>query len=206
MPYFVVFFDPDTHPLVVNFPDTFGILVNNAGCADSARIIVLVYDNPELGNSLPLCDVVNGYVLDAEIDNVTYSWSTGATSQTIVIFEPVLYTGNVQKGNCTLSDSVVVDGFLNGTFLYALNAFTSDQNGLNDVFRVKGSGVTTLHMSIFNRWGELIDESYDISKGWDGTYKREIVQEDSHIYTIEYTVLRKNEKILNRTGYINLIR
>ncbi|MFN5794180.1 MAG: PKD domain-containing protein, partial [Bacteroidota bacterium] len=54
--------------------------------------------------------------------------------------------------------------------IYAPNAFTPTGDGTNDVFAPKGTYMDPekYNLKIFNRWGELIFETIDINKGWDG--------------------------------------
>ncbi len=54
---------------------------------------------------------------------------------------------------------------------WAPNAFTPDNDGVNDIFITKGTNVdnSTFSLYIYDRWGELIFQSNDINKGWDGT-------------------------------------
>ncbi len=56
----------------------------------------------------------------------------------------------------------------------------------NDVFYpiVVVGGVMNYKMRVFNRWGVLLFESEDISTGWDGYYKDEILPEDVYIYKV----------------------
>ena len=34
-----------------------------------------------------------------------------------------------------------------------------------------GDNIQKMHFMIYDRWGQLIFESYNQKKGWDGTYK-----------------------------------
>jgi hypothetical protein len=46
-----------------------------------------------------------------------------------------------------------------------------NEHGLSDdIFRPFSKNVIEYHLQIFNRWGVLIYESWDINKGWDGYY------------------------------------
>ena len=53
---------------------------------------------------------------------------------------------------------------------YAPNAFTPNNDGLNDVFLPKGEGIDPNNyvMYIYNRWGEKLFETTDIFKPWEG--------------------------------------
>jgi gliding motility-associated-like protein len=76
--------------------------------------------------------------------------------------------------------------------LYVPNAFTPDADGINDVFKAEGKFINedagsedhNFKLCIFNRWGEKIFETNDISKGWDGKFKGTDVQQDTYVYTI----------------------
>lgn len=52
------------------------------------------------------------------------------------------------------------------------NAFTPNGDGLNEFFLPKGYfvGFKKFEFQIFNRWGQMIFESSDPTKGWDGKY------------------------------------
>jgi gliding motility-associated-like protein len=88
--------------------------------------------------------------------------------------------------------------------LYVPNAFTPNGDGLNDFFGAKGEGITDFEMLIFNRWGELIFESHDIKKTWDGTYKGESCQEGVFAYTI--TAQGEKTKEIRKGGTVTLVK
>ena len=51
------------------------------------------------------------------------------------------------------------------------NAFTPDENGLNDGYRGNGAFLNFIQnyrMTIWNRWGELIFETEDPFEFWNG--------------------------------------
>ncbi len=56
---------------------------------------------------------------------------------------------------------------------YIPNAFTPDGDTFNEEFKpifVSGLDIFDYHLMIFNRWGELVFESYNADYGWPGTY------------------------------------
>jgi len=75
------------------------------------------------------------------------------------------------------------------------NAFSPNNDGLNDVFKPFYSNVSGYKMYIFNKFGEKVFESNDINIGWDGYFKGKIIQ-DSYVYKIEFN--KDNEQV-----YIN---
>jgi gliding motility-associated-like protein len=88
--------------------------------------------------------------------------------------------------------------------VYVPNTFTPNESGNNDVFSAYGTNVEAFEMYIFDRWGNLIFQSNDITKGWDGTYKNNACQEDVYVWKIIWTdaQLRKHKMM----GHVNLIR
>lgn len=49
-------------------------------------------------------------------------------------------------------------------------AFSPNGDGKNDIFQVRGSGIKKIDLKIFNRFGQLVFETQDLSTGWDGTF------------------------------------
>ena len=90
---------------------------------------------------------------------------------------------------------------------YIPNAFTPNSDGLNDTFQPKGSGFKSSEykMQVFNRWGELIYETSEFMKGWDGYHGNELSEQGIYTYRIEVKPLYgENRKLY--TGSVNLIR
>lgn len=89
------------------------------------------------------------------------------------------------KNSCSLTDSVKVL-VKYSPYVYVPNAFTPDNNALNDVFKVSTNITGEMTMQIFNRWGKKIFETKDASVGWDGKIKGQLQQAGSYIYIITY--------------------
>ncbi|MDB4534245.1 gliding motility-associated C-terminal domain-containing protein [Vicingaceae bacterium] len=76
---------------------------------------------------------------------------------------------------------------INSIYMFYLpTSFTPNGDGLNDEFRAYGEGIDLANysMSIFNRWGELMFQTDNISNGWDGTYKGKIVESGTYVWKI----------------------
>lgn len=95
------------------------------------------------------------------------------------------------------------------------NAFTPNPNGSNggvftiesldnDVFHPVLEGVIEYHLSIFNRWGERIFESFDQNIGWDGYYHNVLCKQDIYIWRIEVSYI--NGEKAEETGDVLLLR
>lgn len=85
------------------------------------------------------------------------------------------------------------------------NAFTPNGNGNNEVFLGYGEGIKEFTMLIFDRWGNLIFESHDPNKGWDGTNANGTpCQIDAYVYRfVIVDVLNEEHKYM---GHVSLVR
>src|SRR5690606_36075720 len=93
---------------------------------------------------------------------------------------------------CLAVDSVNVRVFDNcsGENVTVPNTFSPNNDGLNDVFYVKGTGLSNIErLRIYSRWGELMFESPDINIGWDGTYNGVPVNSGVYVYYLEAVCL-----------------
>lgn len=84
------------------------------------------------------------------------------------------------------------------------NAFSPNNDSLNDVFITKCISIKSFQISIFNRWGEQVFTSSNIHEGWKGTFKNKPVEEGIYLYKINgYT---ENGDVIHYTGNVSLIR
>ena len=89
--------------------------------------------------------------------------------------------------------------------IYIPNAFTPDGNGNNDYFSAKGADINEFNMMIFDRWGELIFQSTNIEKGWDGKANngKEIAEQGVYVYKI--AVRDFENRYHDYTGHVTLL-
>lgn len=69
--------------------------------------------------------------------------------------------------------------------IYYPNAFTPNNDNLNDFYKTPSEYIQEYHIQIFNRWGEKVFESFDMTKNWDGTYKGKTVQQDAYAVIVD---------------------
>jgi gliding motility-associated-like protein len=106
-------------------------------------------------------------------------------------------------GGCT--DTAYGQVIVNGnTEVFIPNAFTPNNDDLNSRFRVYGNGFSDFHIMIFNRWGELLFESYDENQGWDGTFGGKPLLPEVYVYKVELKDFRKSLK--SYMGSVTLVR
>jgi gliding motility-associated-like protein len=88
--------------------------------------------------------------------------------------------------------------------LFLPDAFTPNNDGVNDVFVPKGKYVLEFKMTIFNRWGEVVFHTDTFTEGWDGNYKGDLASSDAYAYLIE--AVDYFGKKVNRKGTVTLLR
>jgi gliding motility-associated-like protein len=65
------------------------------------------------------------------------------------------------------------------------NAFSPNNDGLNDIFELEGIYISQFKISVYNRWGELVYYSDNIKQAWDGKMNGEHLPEGIYVYRIE---------------------
>ena len=87
------------------------------------------------------------------------------------------------------------------------NAFTPDDNLVNDKFKILGipyEQITRFNLQIYDRWGQMIFTSNDIREGWDGKRNGEPCPAGVYVWSIYYEDNKK--KPVTNKGTIMLIR
>ena len=156
------------------------------------------------------CSEENGSVsavVNTSNPPISYSWSTGSSSSTIDDLVSGTYTVIVSDASgCSVTDSVTL---LNTDidcdyFVYLPNGFTPNGDQNNDILFVRGKGISTFTLNVYNRWGNKVFETNDLDTGWDGAYKDEPQNSAVFVYTIEGVFLNGNT--FKESGDITLIR
>ena len=90
--------------------------------------------------------------------------------------------------------------------LYIPTAFSPDGDGINEEFKIAGSGIDLdkFNLKVYNRWGEIIFETNDFYFSWDGTVDRKKVQAGVYRWTVQYVDFYG--KSYAKTGNVNVIR
>lgn len=89
-------------------------------------------------------------------------------------------------------------------FGYIPNAFSPNDDGVNDGFKGSFLGIKELEMYIFNRWGDIIYTSYDTRATWNGTENGQKVPSGVYVYKI--SVKDYSNRTHDYTGHVVLIR
>jgi len=111
-------------------------------------------------------------------------------------------------------DSVVIKVTISESRLVMPNAFSPNDDKINDIYGAKGvsdenstehyKSIVEFHGYIFNRWGQKLFEWTDVSKGWDGTYHGSPVKEG--VYYVLVKAKGADGRVYNIKKDINLLR
>ncbi len=105
---------------------------------------------------------------------------------------------------CIGYDTVFVQVYFGPTY-YIPNAFSPNGDGQNDLFRAIPVGiVSTDWFRIFNRFGEMVFQTNQWLKGWDGTYKGKKQPAGAYIWIIKG--LDRNGKTVEMKGTVMLVQ
>ena len=88
--------------------------------------------------------------------------------------------------------------------VFVPNTFTPNNDGQNDILFVRSNSIQELYFAVYNRWGEMVFETTDITKGWDGTYKG--MKADPAVFAWYLRVKCYNGDELKKKGNTTLIR
>lgn len=92
---------------------------------------------------------------------------------------------------------------------YIPNTFTPDGDDFNDMFKpvfTSGLDIYDYHLTIFNRWGETVFESFDSNYGWSGTYgDGELVEDGVYIWLIEFGDTNSDKKH-TKNGHVTVLK
>ena len=151
---------------------------------------------------------------------VSYQWYFGDNTNA-TDFEPIhTYSTNLQTGYVATLIATSDAGCIDSTSMpisyqelliyYVPNTFTPDADEHNQLFTpvfTSGFSPDNFEMTIFNRWGELVWQSFDHTEGWDGSFglKGLNAPVGTYVWVISFKP-KDNDDKLKITGFVNLLR
>jgi gliding motility-associated-like protein len=192
---------------------------NNACKNDTGYVLVAVGNIPLVnagddktiaaGTQVQLSATVNSNDVNKYLWTPSSGLScTACPDPTFTADKDIRYKLTVQTTyGCTASDEVNIFVFCNKGKVFIPDAFTPNNDGLNDRFYVKGYGLSKVKsLLIFNRWGQKVFEKQNIpvndaNHGWDGlvnglpaepaafVYLLNVICDDGNEFSLKGTVL-----------------
>lgn len=201
------------------------IVVSPAGCIDSLTIPDFLHSNPK-----PTAEFTwtpspiymfntEVHFINQSIGGYSYEWSFQSGNPVSSILEDPISKfpdGEVGSYNAQLitttefgcQDTATYPvPVLPEVYIYAPNVFTPDGDEYNQTWSVIMAGIDfyDFNLKIFNRWGEIVWESNDISVKWDGTYNGEVLPDGTYTWVIR-TKDSITDDIYNYNGHVVIIR
>ena len=189
--YMSTHLNPSSFPtLSVNFD--FNELVNTNGWYDCVAGITAPF-----GTSSPSINSMGGPFTNF---NFAYTWTnTSGNSQAGSLYQKSFNQNDtvvVSVGYCKYlcSDTVVINVLDCDTAkdprdvaaVFAPTAFTPNGDSRNDQYLVKANAISYFDMTIYNRLGNILFHSRDITTGWDGTFEDVFCREGVYVAKIIY--------------------
>lgn len=191
-------------------------VTDSIGCVDQDSVTVHILPLPDIGittATAPTVTCINRQIQLSGHGAVTYAWSPGGLCNDSTIATPIvtaaattrfMVTGTDING-CINTDSIIITSLPGETRVIMPNAFSPDNNGLND--EIKPVGVCDFDLEqfvVYNRLGQRIFSTRQAGKGWDGSYGGN----KADIGTYYYIITGKNEhrETLTLRGSFILLR
>ena len=175
------------------------------GCIGRDTIILSYYPKPtvSLGADTTVCEGTLLLLVPQAANADSLLWPDGSTGAELQVQYGDRYIVTAVNKCGTASDTVTVREIFCDIRLP--NAFTPDNDGSNDMFRILGSleRLQDVTLSVFNRWGERVFITHDKTAGWDGYLKGEPAQMGTYVYTLQYTL---DGKPYMQQGNFHLLR
>ena len=89
---------------------------------------------------------------------------------------------------------------------FSPNAFTPNNDGINDFFEFYGSYPKSIRVKISNRWGQTVYESDQINFKWDGTNIQSGLNCPQDSYTVDFIIEGYDESVHKTRKSLTLIR
>ena len=189
--------------------------INVDGCILKDSIFIQIFDNPILDSLWLDKDIIfrgESAYLNVKTDD-SFVWFNFTSTSNSVLVEPIqneCYTVEVFNAyTCSVLDSVcivVLDVFCNEDGITIPNAFSPNEDGVNDTYFIvdKDGVVTDFKLEIFNRLGQKVFAATDKSSKWDGTYLGKKLNPQVFDFYLELKCV--DDKTLFKKGNITLIR
>lgn len=182
---------------IVTSQGQYSVVVNQNGCAAKDTVTVNYTLKPDFsfGSDQLIClgqPVILKPVVDASWQLL---WQDGSTGPTYTVTNKGLYSLSATNACGSMRDEIFfTEGICN---IYIPTAFSPTSSiGANRIFRVVGTGlITQFHLQVFNRYGQLVFETIDKTKGWDGMYKSQPAAAGGYVYLLQYKDTNRTQSL-----------
>ncbi|CAN5634620.1 hypothetical protein BH11BAC2_BH11BAC2_14330 [soil metagenome] len=189
-----------TSSIEINTPGKYWLQVND-NCEQNVLVdtIEIVWSKviaPDLGSDLFLCDNESIVLKSTPCDSCNYLWSNGSIADAIEVEAAGIYWLKITNNDgCSVTDSVLLQRSKCECDVYLPNAFTPNEDGLNENFQpFSYCDFNNYQFKIYNRWGQKVFDSGAVGEGWNGQLDDRPAPEGVYVYSLNYTPLLKGRK------------
>jgi gliding motility-associated-like protein len=136
----------------------------------------------------------------------SYNWSNGSSASGISLSASGTYWLEVTNADgCKARETFVVTTKECIKGIFFPNAFTPGKRGENNLYKpLVYADIVSYRFVVYNRFGQKIFETTDISKGWDGTINGKLQDPNTFVWICNYQFI--NEKTQIEKGSFLLLR
>lgn len=165
----------------------------------------------KLVKSISCSDLQNGQIiLAASGGTPPYTYNIpGYKFQTDSVFQQLdagkYFYRITDSHDCSIEGEATITKEWRDCAVFIPNAFSPNGDGVNDVFRVIAhDDLKEYSITVYSRWGQLLFESHDPERGWDGSLKGSVLPTGSYLYVVTYTDSKGQGR--KHTGQLVLIK
>jgi len=179
------------------------VVVSNGVCSDTVTGSVLLDNALKAAIEGPgyLCPGDKAVFTNSSIGNiVSWNWELGdgTTTQqqvplphtyTSIGPETTYYVKLIAKNNLGCLDTAVWPvKSLRSCYIAVPNAFTPNGDGINDyLYPLNAFKAVNLEFRVYNRYGQLVFETRDWTRKWDGKINNVPQDTGTYVWTLQYT-------------------
>ena len=201
-----------TESIIVSDPNDYSLKITHfSGCFGENKIQIKKLNDPisELFNDTTVClSIKGGLTLNPGQAKLSI-WNKPSgeidSNNIIIATEPGIYDITLFNGiNCFTSDRIEIKEFC-ATELFIPNTFTPNGDDNNDTFGAEAIETYSFDLKIFNRYGKIVFESFNINERWNGNG----APQGTYLFRLEYEQISKESgdlKNYSKIGVVNLIR
>lgn len=130
-------------------------------------------------------------------DGSRYNWEHGAITQSVVVTpdEDVSYAVEYVGANGNKFKQQFDIRILDCS-VYVPKAFSPNDDGSNDMYKLRTDGIHQFEIKIFSKWGELVFECKNPEIGWDGRIKGAKAPVGVYIYQVSFRDIKDNSRAI----------
>lgn len=188
-------------------------VIDNNNCVSniSGSASVILNQMPEASINIKEFILYIGDTLYLELLNSysTYQWYN--QNDELISNNPILnvfeqgeyYVFVIDENGCSDYSNSTVVNVVPRSEIFVPNSFTPNSDKHNELFIIHGQNIKSFSLKIFDRWGDLLFESNDINKYWDGFYLGKKVEQNKYMYQID--IIGEDNIPFSKSGIINVI-